>query len=145
MTRRISDLEDIELEVMERLEAATAEQDQKASELAELEASMRALIASRDAQLAELDAERAEHQRSRDAAGADATEIPADLLALYDRIRERAGGIGASGAQGAPVWRLPAGGHLECRSTPTPLPPLTRCCAARECERVLVRTSSVLP
>lgn len=141
LSRRISDLEDIELEVMERLEAATTEQDQKATELAELEASMRALIASRDAQLAELDAERAGHQQSRDGI---ATQIPADLLALYDRIRERAGGVGAAELKG----RRCGGCQLEATSSAltayTAAAPdeVLRC---EECERVLVRTSSVLP
>lgn len=138
--RRISDLEDVELEVMEQLESATAEQDQKAAELAELEDSMRALIASRDAQVAELDAELAGHQGSRDGI---AGEIPADLLALYDRIRERSGGLGAAELKG----RRCGGCQLE--ATPSALTgyaeaapdEVLRC---EECERVLVRTAAVL-
>lgn len=137
--RRISDLEDIELEVMEQLEAATAEHDQKARDLTELENSMRALIASRDAQLAELDAELAVHQGNRDGI---AGEIPADLLALYDRIRVRSGGLGAAELKG----RRCSGCQLEATSSA-----LTGYAAAapdevlrcEECERVLVRTAAV--
>ncbi|MFZ0529258.1 MAG: nucleic acid-binding protein, partial [Propionicimonas sp.] len=91
--RRISDLEDIELEFMEELEGATAEHDRLAQELSELEASARALIASRDAQVAALDAELAQHRATRDGIVA---EIPSELVALYDRIRVRAGGLGAA-------------------------------------------------
>jgi predicted nucleic acid-binding Zn-ribbon protein len=137
--RRIGDLEDIELEVMERLESATAAQDQLAAELTELENSMRALIASRDAQLAQFDAERATHQAARDAIAAD---IPADLLALYDRIRERSGGVGAAALKG----RRCGGCQLEA----TPIALTAYAAAApeevlrcEECERVLVRTGAV--
>ncbi len=137
--RRIGDLEDIELEVMERLEVATAERDRQAAELAELESSMRALIASRDEQTAQLDAEIAVHQSSRDAFAA---ELPADLLALYDRIRARAGGLGAAALKG----RRCSGCQLEV--TPIALAGYAAAAAdevlrCEECERVLVRTAPV--
>lgn len=137
--RRISDLEDVELELMERLEAATAERDQYAAELTELENSMRALIASRDEQVAQLDADQAGHQRARDEIAAG---IPADLLALYDRIRGRAGGVGAAALRGRRC------GGCQIEATPIALAgyaaaapdEVLRC---EECERVLVRTSAV--
>jgi predicted nucleic acid-binding Zn-ribbon protein len=137
--RRISDLEDVELEVMEQLDTATAERDQIAGELTELENSMRTLIASRDEQVAQLDAELAVHQGARDTLAA---QLPADLLALYDRIRARAGGLGAAALKG----RRCSGCQLE--ATPTALQgyaaaapdEVLRC---EECERVLVRTSAV--
>lgn len=139
LARRISDLEDIELEVMEQLEAATAEEGQKATALSELEDSMRALIASRDAQVAELDAQLALHQGKRDGI---ALEIPNDLLALYDRIRARAGGLGAAELKG----RRCGGCQIEATASA-----LTAYAAAakdevlrcEECERVLVRTAAV--
>lgn len=137
--RRISDLEDAELEVMEALETATAERDELGVELTSLENSMRELIASRDAQVAQLDAEQADHQRTRDAIVA---EIPAELLALYDRIRARAGGVGAAALRG----RRCSGCQLEATATAlagyaaaTP-DEVLRC---EECERVLVRTGTV--
>ncbi len=137
--RRISDLEDVELELMEQLETATAERDRYAAELAELENSMRALIASRDEQVAQFDAEQAGHQSARDGI---ATGIPADLLALYDRIRARSGGVGAAALEGRRC------GGCQIEATPIALAgyaaaapdEVLRC---EECERVLVRTSAV--
>lgn len=138
--RRIGDLEDIELEVMEQLEAATGRQQMFGGELSELENSMRALIASRDEQLSQLDAEVKGHQSARDAMAA---EIPTDLLALYDRIRVRAGGLGAAALRG----RRCSGCQLEATQTA-----LAEYAAAaddavlrcEECERVLVRIGSVV-
>lgn len=137
--RRISDLEDIELEVMETLEGATAEHDRVQSDLTELENSMRALIASRDEQLARLDADLATHTANRAAVAAD---LPADLVTLYDRIRERSGGLGAAPLRG----RRCGGCQLE--ATPSALQAyavaapdeVLRC---EECQRVLVRVSAV--
>ena len=67
-----------------------------------------------------------------------AEEIPADLLALYDRIRVRSGGLGAAALRG----RRCSGCQLE--ATPTARAEyaaaaddvVLRC---EECERVLVR------
>ena len=137
--RRIGDLEDIELEVMEQLEAATGRQNMLAAELTEVENSMRALIAARDEQLSVLDADLATRQATRSAI---AGELPADLVALYDRIRERSGGLGAAALRGHRC----SGCQLE--ATPTALAEYTaaapddvlRC---EECERVLVRVGSV--
>lgn len=137
--RRIGDLEDIELEVMEQLEAATGRQQMLATELTELENSMRALIASRDEQLAQLDGEIAVHRAARDGLAA---EIPADLLALYDKIRDRSGGLGAAALRG----RRCSGCQLEVTQTAlagfaaAADDEVLRC---EECERVLVRVGSV--
>ena len=137
--RRISDLEDAELEVMEALEAATAEHDRLAAGLAELESEMRRLIASRDAKVAELDSDQSGHRARRDALSA---EIPAELVSLYDRIRARTGGVGA-----APLRGRQCGG-CQLEATPIALAgyaaadpdEVLRC---EECERVLVRTGAV--
>ena len=137
--RRIGDLEDIELEVMEQLEAATGRQDMVAGELTEVENSMRALIAARDEQLAVLDADLGTHQGVR---AAIASELPADLLALYDRIRVRSGGLGAAALRGHRC----SGCQLEATATA-----LAEYAAAadddvlrcEECERVLVRMGAV--
>lgn len=137
--RRIADLEDVELEVMEELESATAEQEKVAAELTEVENAMRALIASRDEQVAQLDADLATHQAARDGIVA---ELPADLVALYDRIRVRAGGVGA-----APLRGRRCGG---CQIEATPIALGAYAAAApdevlrcEECERVLVRIGAV--
>ncbi|MDQ2698653.1 MAG: C4-type zinc ribbon domain-containing protein [Actinomycetota bacterium] len=89
LARRKSDLEDAELGVMERLELAEAS-------VAEQEA----LIAATNAEGAELSAEGkravAEATAAFDAASRDraaiAQSIPADLLAMYDRVAERSAG-----------------------------------------------------
>lgn len=89
LARRKSDLEDTEIAVMERLElaeAAVAEQE--------------SLIAATNAEGAELSAEGkrvvAEWTVAFDAATRDraaiAQAIPADLLAMYDRVAERSSG-----------------------------------------------------
>ena len=137
--RRIGDLEDIELEVMEQREAATGTQEMLTGELTEVENSMRALIAARDEQVATLDAELGTHQKARDGIAA---EIPADLLALYDRIRVRSGGLGAAALRG----RRCSGCQLEATATAlaeyaaAAEDDVLRC---EECERVLVRIASV--
>lgn len=132
---RISDLEDTELEAMEQLESVTAEEARLSEELAELEHSVRAVIAARDEQLMIADAEIAQHQRRRDAIAA---ELPADLVALYDRIRVRSGGLGAAELKG----RRCSGCQLEATASAlaeyvaTNSDEVLRC---EECERVLVR------
>ena len=59
----------------------------------------------RDTALADIDAGEAGRRRDREAVVAD---LPADLLAEYDRRRAR-GGTGAALAAGAPLRGVPAG------------------------------------
>ena len=89
LARRKSDLEDAELEVMERLEqaeAAVAEQEALIAETnkqgAELSAEGKRVVAEASAAL---------ESATRDRA-AIADTIPADLLALYDRLATRNAG-----------------------------------------------------
>ncbi|HKT56999.1 MAG TPA: C4-type zinc ribbon domain-containing protein [Microbacterium sp.] len=91
LARRKSDLEDAELEIMERLEqaeAAVAEQEQV---IAEVNAEGAALSAAGKTAVAEATAvyEAAERDRS-----AIAASVPAELVALYDRLALR--GVGAA-------------------------------------------------
>lgn len=92
LAKRKSDLEDLELDAMDRLEqadAAVAEQE--------------ALIAATNAEGAELSAEAkrvvAEATAAVDAAtrdrGAVSGSVPADLLALYDKLAGRSAGAAA--------------------------------------------------
>jgi uncharacterized protein len=137
--KRISDLEDAELEAMEQLESTTAEEAELADQVSNLENSIRAVIASRDEQSAQADAEITAHTAAR--VGITA-ELPADLVALYDRIRVRAGGLGAAELKG----RRCSGCQLEATATA-----LAEYAAAgpdevlrcEECERILVRTAPV--
>lgn len=137
LARRQSELEDIELEVMERVEGARAAVAHLAAERDRLEAERATLAETVARLLAELDTEQAGVEADR----ADvATRIPADLLALYEKIRADHGGVGAA--------HLHRGSCQGCRLE---LPPneierlraaapdeVVRC---EECRRILVRTA----
>jgi predicted nucleic acid-binding Zn-ribbon protein len=94
--RRKSDLEDIELAVMEALEQREGELAATDGELATLATAIAEATAARDAALAEIDAERVHAAANRQTVAA---KIPADLVALYEKQRERYG-IGASHLRG---------------------------------------------
>ncbi len=136
LARRQSALEDVELEVMKRLEAAQTEASGLEASVARADERAAELATSRDAAVAEVDAEAGTVTTRRDdiAGGLD----PA-LVALYERIREQTQGIGAAMLRGK---------RCEgCRSELTPvelnrikgLPPdeVARC---EDCRAVLVRT-----
>jgi uncharacterized protein len=89
--RRISVLEDEELEVMEQLEAASAEAADFDAQIAAIDEQAAALTEQRAARAAEVEQELAAVTAER----GPATEgVPAELLALYDRLREQHG-VGA--------------------------------------------------
>lgn len=92
LTRRQSDLEDGELEVMEQVEAVQARLDEVTGRRDAHLADRAAAEQRRDAQLAEIDAETA---RSTVERAELAATFPADLLALYEKIRAAEGGVGA--------------------------------------------------
>lgn len=98
LAKRQGDLEEVELEVMERLEQAEGR-------LAELEAQEAAIAAdiarhteARDAEWATIDAELESIATER---AAVAGEVAPALLALYDRVRERTGGLAAIALYGS--------------------------------------------
>jgi predicted nucleic acid-binding Zn-ribbon protein len=137
LANRQSVLEDAELEIMERQEAAeaavqaaTARRDQVGAEIAEI-------AAARDKQLAALTEEAAGETRERENAAAG---IPKDLLALYERIRVNSNGVGAA--------RLFQRRCEGCNMTQSPNE-LNRLRSAaqnevlrcEECSRILVRTA----
>ena len=92
LQRRRGDLEDVELEVMERLEAARAAEAGALAAVESLKDQLRGLEEKRDADLAEIGAESTETAARRDelAAGFD----PA-LLAVYEKTLSKHG-IGAA-------------------------------------------------
>jgi len=136
LARRQSELEDVELEIMERLEGAmkavsvlTAEQSELATRRSELESAIAA-------HMSVIDAERATvtEERHRIAAG-----LPADLVTLYEKVRADHGGLGA-----APLHRGRCEGcHLQLPPqelvdiAAAPADEVLRC---EECRRILVRT-----
>ncbi|WP_029253635.1 zinc ribbon domain-containing protein [Paraoerskovia marina] len=96
--RRQEALEEVELEVMERLEAHTASLQSVETAHAELEAARTAAVAERDAETAEIDRslEVAQADRARAVEGIDAP-----LLALYDKVRAKTGGRGVVALKGS--------------------------------------------
>jgi len=136
LARRQGELEDIELEIMERLEAAQqahaalrVQRDTLAAEIAEA-------ITARDNALADLSDEEKIALAARAAAS---TGLPTDVLGLYDKLRADNGGIGAAA--------LHRGRCEGCRIELTPVDlgrirealadEVIRC---EECRRILVRT-----
>ncbi|MFE9607602.1 zinc ribbon domain-containing protein [Streptomyces sp. NPDC006012] len=93
LAKRQGDLEDVVLEVMERREGA----QERVGELTGRETSVQAKIddstGRRDAAFEEIDGEAATVTKEREVI---AGSVPADLLKLYDRLREHQGGIGAA-------------------------------------------------
>ena len=85
---RRSDLEDIELAIMERLDEAQATESQIAGDLATAEQALADARTEEQAQSAEL---AAETSRLGSARGDLVAALPADLVALYERQRERYG------------------------------------------------------
>lgn len=96
LAKRQSDLEDIELVVMETVdEKAKALSDSRA-QLEAVDAKIAEASAARDAALVDLNAESATATADRDAL---AGRVPAELLALYEKQRARYG-VGASHLRG---------------------------------------------
>jgi predicted nucleic acid-binding Zn-ribbon protein len=135
--RRQSDLEEVVLDVMERLEtaqstltAATAEREQLATELT-------SVSAARDAALAELGEQSV---KASDRRVEVCSAIPADLLDLYDKLRAQHGGVGAAALR----QRRCQGCNLTLNTVDlnairaAPDDEVLRC---EECRRILVRTA----
>lgn len=135
--RRQSELEDVEIEIMERAEAVETELTRLEGKEAELATRLQEATAARDAALAELEAEarRIAAPRADVVAG-----VGADLVALYDKVRTASGGLGAA----ALSQRRCGGCQLELNSVDmnrikaAPDDEVLRC---EECRRILVRTA----
>lgn len=136
LERRISSLEDDELEVMEKLEEAQAELAKLEGMVAETEEQLAGLTATRDEKLAALDAELASVAADR---GPAAEGLPDDLVALYDRLREQKGGVGAAALRARQCTGCRLGLDQAELNRIRGLAPdeVVRC---EECQRILVRT-----
>ncbi|MER5973637.1 C4-type zinc ribbon domain-containing protein [Streptomyces sp. NPDC002055] len=136
LAKRQGDLEDVVLEVMERRESA----QERAGELTERVGSVQAKVADavgrRDAALQELDDEVASVTKEREIVAAS---VPADLMKLYEKLRQQQGGVGAARL----YQRRCEGCRLELNITElnevrTAAPDeVVRC---ENCRRILVRT-----
>jgi predicted nucleic acid-binding Zn-ribbon protein len=136
LARRQSTLEDELLEVMERRESA----EQSTAELrgqAESVAAERSMaVAARDVAFAELDDARAKRLAERDELAANVTP---DLLALYEKVSQANGGVGAAmlRQRRCEGCRLElAGSELSAVRAAKP-DQVLRC---ENCRRILVRT-----
>ena len=135
---RQAELEEIELGVMERLEAHTAVLDELETANAEVERQRAAAEAERDAAFAALDDEaagvRAERAKAVDG-------LDAGLVALYEKLRTQLAGRGAA----ALVGRQCQGCRMDLNPVDlaaiqaAPADQVVRC---EECGRILVRTES---
>jgi predicted nucleic acid-binding Zn-ribbon protein len=138
LQKRISNLEDAELEIMEQLETAEAKRKKLRAEAARLDAEMTALVGKRDAQLKELDADVAARRFERDTIAPD---IPTELMTLYLKLAAGHGGVGAAELR----QRRCTGCQLEINAAElrafaaAPDDEVLRC---EECSRILVRTAN---
>lgn len=137
LARRQSSLEDEVLEVMEQLEQAEATLAQRTGERDELDAERVRLEAARDAAFAEIDERAGQVGGERETIAA---ELPADLLAVYERARAHGGGIGAAmlrnrRCEGCRIEL--SGSELAAVRAAAP-DAVVRC---EQCRRILVRTA----
>ncbi|GAB3436945.1 zinc ribbon domain-containing protein [Flindersiella endophytica] len=136
LNRRQSDLEDVELEVMERLEEATTELADLQARQTELDAKLAEADQARDKAFAEIDGQAEEIRTDR--AGRAASQ-PEDLMKLYERLRTSHNGVGAAELR----QRRCEGCRMELDATflsqvvTAPPDRVQRC---EECGRILVRT-----
>ncbi len=136
LAKRLSDLEDQELVVMERVEAAEAVVAGIDEQRAAIAAETATLEADRGEASAGLATEREQTERDR---GVVAGELPAELLALYEQRRSRGGGVGAAllrqrTCSGCTITLT--GSDLESVRRAAPDDVLF----CPECDRILVRT-----
>jgi predicted nucleic acid-binding Zn-ribbon protein len=137
LSRRQTDLEDAELELMEQREQAQATVDEVAQRLATARERRDEVERRRNEVLAQL----AKDEEFRNAGRAPlVADLPADLMALYERIRESSAGIGAAllRAGRCEGCRLELSGADRARVRAAAPDEVVRC---DECRRILVRTA----
>ncbi|HEU0130100.1 MAG TPA: C4-type zinc ribbon domain-containing protein [Mycobacteriales bacterium] len=135
LAKRQADLEEVVLEHMERREEIESRLTALQAERARVTADLEGAGARRDAAFAEIDAEAAARSTERSSVAA---ELPADLLALYEKVRASSGGQGAAAlhrgqCQGCHL-SLPPNDLAAFRAAPED--EVLRC---EECRRILVR------
>ncbi|WP_052694183.1 zinc ribbon domain-containing protein [Nocardioides luteus] len=136
LDRRISVLEDEELEVMEQLEGAQATVTRLEAELAEITEKLAVAIDSVDVETSKIDAELAGVAEERTPA---LEGIPEDLLALYERLSSKMG-------VGAAELRARRCGGCNLQLDPAEISRIRGLAAdevvrCEECSRILVRTA----
>ncbi len=136
LERRITALEDEELEVMERSEEAEQALDALLEQLRAADERLVALGEARDRQILEIEEELARIDAEREPTAVD---IPTELMALYDRIRQHKGGVGAAALRAGECGgcRLSLDNAELAVIRKAPSDEVIRC---EECQRILVRT-----
>jgi len=135
LARRQGELEEVELEVMERAEAIESDVAELERGRAELTERLSTLETARDERLAELAAEESTVAAPRDTV---VDEVGADLVALYEKIR-------ATSGTGAAALRQRRCGGCQLELNPVELrtikdAPEDEVLRCEECRRILVRT-----
>ena len=136
LSRRVNDLEEIELEIMMRLDEFTSKANEYRAIIADTDAKLEVLTASRDKQLSELAVNVKNLKEER---GTIAGKIAAEFLALYEKLRASNEGVGAA----AIVRKRCSGCHLDLTAIDAekfkqaPVDDVLRC---EECRRILIRT-----
>ena len=135
LERRITTLEDAELEVMEALEEAQQTLDGLGIRSEDLDTRLAELVTARDEKQAQVDASLAEVEAARHPA---VDGLPEDLLALYERLRDQKG-IGAAllRARQCGGCQLTLDASEIARIRAAAPDEVIRC---EECQRILVRT-----
>lgn len=137
LTRRIGDLEDAELEVMEALEQAQGEQAELREQQAAAEAELADVVRHRDEQVRAIDASGSELKAER---AALVPLLPPDLVSLYEKLRATRSGSGAAALR----HRRCLGCQIEANAADlrayaaAPADAVLRC---EECGRILIRTA----
>ena len=135
LRRRQGDLEEIVLELMERREGLVSRQDELSAERDRLGVETAEVTARRDAAVKEIDEQAA---KASDRRASIAAEVPADLLKLYEQIRDSRG-VGAAALRAGRC----EGCHLTLNTVDlnqiraSAPDEVVRC---EECRRILVRT-----
>jgi uncharacterized protein len=136
LQRRQSDLEEIVLEVMERREEAESKLREVEADKETGDKALAELTARRDAAYTEIDGEASLTRTARDGV---ATDIPEELLKLYEKLRGQYRGVGAA----ALLRGQCQGCHLQLNTVElnairaAEKDDVLRC---EECRRILVRT-----
>jgi len=137
LKRRQSDLEDVELEVMEKREVVQRRTDELRTEKEQLVLSLAEAEQRRDTTWAEIDAESDKTRTQRDELAA---ALPAELITLYEKVRSSSASIGAAALHRGRC----EGCHLQLNTTDlnrireASPDDVLRC---EECRRILVRTA----
>jgi uncharacterized protein len=137
LRKRQSDLEDVELEVMEKREVVQGRLDELRREREQATLSLSEAGQRRDTTWAEIDAEADKASTQRAELG---TSLPSDLVDLYEKIRAGSAGVGAAALHRGRC----EGCHLQLNTTDlnrireADADEVLRC---EECRRILVRTA----